>query len=80
MTAHLKVNEARVLACGGPGAGWWADFRLRFDPIGRIHVDLASIGGDLVRVECDDREHADWLRATAQEHGVPAAALKVVNA
>jgi hypothetical protein len=77
VTAHLKVNEAKILATRG-GSSWWLEFRGRFEPIGRIKVDTVSIGGDMVRVECDDREHAAWLLTTAQQNGVPASALKVV--
>lgn len=79
MTAYVEVNEAKIFATTG-GVSWWLAFRHRFETSGRITVDVASLGGDRVRVECDDREHADWLKATAQENGVPAAAVKVVRA
>lgn len=76
---YVEVNEAKIFATTG-GVAWWLAFRQRFEPIGRIEVVTASIGGDRVRVECDDRHHADWLKATAQENGVPKAAVKVVRA
>jgi hypothetical protein len=76
MTVHLEVNEAKILATRS-GFAWWLEFRGRFEPIGRIEVVTASIGGDRVKVQCDDREHANWLMNSAIEHGVPKTALKV---
>lgn len=75
---YVEVNEARIFATTG-GASWWVAFRQRFEPIGRVEIVTASIGGDRVRVKCDDREHADWLKATALDNGVPVAAVKVVK-
>lgn len=76
--AALEVNEARILATQ-QGAGWWLEFRHRFEPIGRLEILIASIGGDRVRVACDDKEHAAWLLGSAVEHGVPKSALKIVK-
>lgn len=76
MTAALEVNEAKVLATGC-GVSWWLEYRARFEPIGRVEVITASIGGDRVEVLCDDREHADWLLAHAIGNGIPRSALKV---
>lgn len=75
MTA-VEVNEAKILATRG-GAAWWLEFRCRFEPTGRIEVVTASIGGDLVKVKCDDRDDANWLLGHAVSRGVPRSALKV---
>lgn len=74
----VRVNECLVLATE-KGADWWVWFRWAMEPIGRITVVTASIGGDLVDVACDDRDNADWLAATAVDHGVPKSAVKVVR-
>lgn len=76
MTAVLEVNEAKVLACAS-GVSWWLEFRSRFEPIDRIKVITASIGGDRVEVQCDDDDHADWLLTLAVSKGIPRSALKV---
>jgi hypothetical protein len=75
-TAAVEVNEAKIFATRG-GSDWWLMFRSRFEPIDRIKVITASLGGDRVEVQCDDREHADWLLAHAVGNGVPQSALKV---
>jgi hypothetical protein len=37
----------------------------------------STLGGAVVSVKCDDREHAEWLRDTAIRKGIPKSALKV---
>jgi hypothetical protein len=73
----LEVNEARLFSIGGEPLLWWLDYRARYEPIGRIRVVTASIGGDLLRVRCDDREHADWVLQHALGRGVPRSAMKI---
>lgn len=73
--AWVEVNEAKVFAAR-LGANWWITFR-HHGPESRFQVVTASIGGDRVRVTCDDREHAAWLLAHIVEQGVPRTAVKV---
>jgi hypothetical protein len=73
----LEVNEARLFSIGGEPLRWWLDFRHRYEPIGRVQIVTASMGGDLLRVKCDDREHAEWLLDHAVQQGIPKSAVKV---
>jgi hypothetical protein len=69
---HLVVNEARVL-CSDRGTSFWWEFLAR-----RPHeVTTPSIGGSMVAVPCDDREHAEWLRDFLTARGLPASALRI---
>jgi hypothetical protein len=73
----VEVIECRVFATGR-GAAWWSLFRLRMEPAGRITVITPSLGGDIVYVACDDKEHACWLAGHMREHaGIPASAARV---
>lgn len=77
MTWAVEVNEVRILACGR-GADWWAAWRSRMEPAGRITVITPSVGGDLVYVACDSKDHAAQLRSHMTDvAGIPAAAVKV---
>jgi hypothetical protein len=78
MSAALEVNECRVVATDS-GNEWWTAFRQVFSNTGRITVLSASLGGEVVSVSCDDREHAEWLRETAVRNGIPKSALKVTK-
>lgn len=73
MSTEVIVNECRVFATRD-AADWWSLFRLR-GPVSRFRIVTASLGGDLVAVACDDREHADWLSSTLIENGVPKSAI-----
>lgn len=78
-TAAIQVNEAAIWA-SNQGAGWWSAWRLRMEPAGRITVIIPSLGGDLVRVSCDSREDAAWLRDhLVRSGGVPGSAVKIVR-
>jgi hypothetical protein len=76
VTAALEINEAKVWATGH-GAEWWNLYRGRFEQTGRIKVITTSLGGDLVHLQCDDGDHADWILTLAVSKGVPQSALKV---
>jgi hypothetical protein len=78
-TWWVRVNDAHILACG-QGASWWFWYRRRCDLGGRIHVENATLGGDIVRVACDDREHAEWLAGYMHKMGVPKSCAKPVRA
>lgn len=84
MTTHkswwVRVNEISVISTGR-GTAWWISFRRAAEPAGRIHIEQPSWIGDVVRVACDDREHADWLAAHMHATaGLPKSAVKVVHA
>lgn len=68
MSACVEVNEAAVWSTQR-GTDWWNTFRLRFERIDRIEVVTHSLGGDRVRVACDDRDHAVWLANHMVEFG-----------
>lgn len=75
----VEVNECAIRAVGR-GADQWFDFRSLMNPVGRIEIVQATIVGDVVRVTCDDREHADWLRGTMiHQWGVPDRAVAVLG-
>lgn len=73
----VQVNECAVFATG-KGLDWWLLFR-GHGPESRFVIITASLGGDRVNVQCEDREHAEWLLATLLEQGVPKSALKVIR-
>lgn len=78
MSAVVEVNECHVFAVSGAPAEYWAAYRARYEPVDRINILVASIGGDRVQVACDDRDHADWLANHLVEHGsLPKSAVKV---
>ena len=73
ITPAVQVNEAKVWAAGDPE--WWALFRSKFEPTGRITTVTTSIGGDMVLVDMDGVNHAlEWMDI-AQSNGVPKAAM-----
>jgi hypothetical protein len=73
----VEVNEASIWAAQS-GSRWWNLWRLRMEGSGRITVVTASIGGDLVRVACDGKDDAAWLRGHMTGFaGIPASAVKV---
>lgn len=77
MTAWAcEVNEARVNATV-TGADWWAGFRQRMEPVGRITVVTPSLGGDRVHVACASRDDAAWLKRHMETEGIPGGAIKV---
>ena len=77
MTYAIEVNEARIFATGGR-TDWWSTFRARTRR--RITTVTPSVGGDLVRVACDDREDAVWLRDHMVDAGeIPVTAMQIVR-
>jgi|HubBroStandDraft_2_1064218.scaffolds.fasta_scaffold16773_2 hypothetical protein len=78
MTAGVEVSEAVIWATQR-GADWWTDFRRRYEPAGRVTVVTPSVGGDLVRVACDDAEDAAWLRGHMLAEGIPARAVRTLR-
>jgi hypothetical protein len=76
MTVELVVNEAKLFATAT--AGWWTLYRSR-GPEYRFRVITASIGGDLVGVACDDREHATWVADALVASGAPRSALRIAR-
>jgi hypothetical protein len=72
----VEVNECAINAVH-TAAEWWAIFRIRFEPTGRITTLVVSLGGDRVHVACDGRTHADELMAMFIERGIHKSALKV---
>jgi len=79
MSAALEVNECKVFATAS-GTEWWNLFRNQWHRMDRLTVLVSSLGGDIVSVACDDREHAEWLRDTAIANGIHKSALKVCRA
>lgn len=73
----VEVNEASIGAAG-EGREWWDLYRSHGRPERFVTV-VRGIGGDLVRVACDDREQAVWLAATMPNHGIPAGAVRLVR-
>lgn len=71
----IEVNECKVFATQ-KGATWWAEFR-RANVPGRCVTVAPSLGGELVRVACSDRDHAEWLRSHMASSGLPGTALRV---
>lgn len=81
MTAYVEVNEARVIAAASESANnTWAAFRSRSEGSGRLAVVTASIGGDRVRVACEDLVHARMLRSSLVRSGLPESAVAVGRA
>jgi hypothetical protein len=77
VTAYVEVNECRVNATEA-GRHWWTAYRFHHEPTGRITTVTASIGGDRVRVACDDRAHAEWLATHMIEMGcLPKSAIRI---
>jgi hypothetical protein len=75
----LEVNEARIWATQS-GGEWWNPWRLRMEPLGRVTVLVASLGGDRVRVACDSKDDAEWLRDHMTGFaGIPASAVKLTR-
>ena len=75
----LEVNEARIWATD-QGAQWWDTWRIRMEPVGRITVLTHSLGGDLVRVACDSKPDAEWLRDHMTGFaGIHASAVKITR-
>jgi hypothetical protein len=73
----LEVNETRFHPAARAG-DWWSTFRARSKR--RITVVTPSIGGDLVRVACDDQEDAVWLRDhMVDAGGIPVTAMQIVR-
>lgn len=70
----VLVNEARLLAVGLTQAAWWVEYAARRPVV----ILLGSIGGCLVWVPCDDREHAVWLAALFVENGAPHSSVAAV--
>lgn len=76
MSAVVVVNECQINATRR-AAEWWTWFRYA-NPSERFESRLISLGGDLVAVACEDREHAEWLARHMVEFGtVPKSAVKV---
>lgn len=74
--ALVLVNECRIFATHR-AADWWTWFRYA-NPSGRFEDRVVSLGGNLVAVACDDREHADWLAAHMVDFaGIPKSAVRV---
>lgn len=76
MSAALEVNECLVNATAH-GSDWWTWYRHQMRDTTRLTIIQATLGGDVVSVACEDREHALWLRALAIGAGIPRSALKV---
>lgn len=74
----VEVRETVVFA-STQGADWWTAFLMRYESSGRIETIAASLGGNLVSVQCDDKEHAEWLVEHAVSNGIPRTALKVTK-
>lgn len=81
MIAHaVEVNEAAIWATQR-GAEWWNAWRIRMEPVGRIEIITATLGGDLVRVACDSLADANWLAGHMRDFaGIPKNAVKVTRA
>lgn len=78
MSAYVEVNEARVHAAASESASEvWTRFRNRADDTGRTTVVAASIGGDRVRIACDDHTHARMLRSSLVSAGLPESSVAV---
>lgn len=78
MRRFVEVNEASIFATG-TAAEWWVLYEAH-QPTSRITVMAASIGGNRVRVECDDDEHAEQFVQMLAEHGAPKNAAKALPA
>lgn len=71
----VEVNECQVFATS-QGAAWWSLFLLS-SHADRITPVKVSLGGDIVHVACDDKEHAHWLARHMHERaGIPASAAR----
>jgi len=76
VTAAVVVNECQINATHR-ASEWWMWFRFANHP-SRFTDRVISLGGNLVAVACDDREHAEWLARHMVEFGtVPKSAVKV---
>lgn len=73
----VRVNEVKVFATT-QGADWWAWFLLAH-PATRFDARVVSMAGSIVDVACDDADHAEWLAAEMQRHGIPRTALQVIR-
>jgi hypothetical protein len=75
ITPAVEVDEQRLWFDGDPE--WWADFRAKYTPTGRIRVESTGPDGDVVLVGMDGFNHAiewmDWVQA----HGIPKAAMRL---
>lgn len=77
---ELEVSEGIIWA-SRKGVEWWNLWRLRMEPLGRITIVTAGLGGDLVRVACDSREDAQWLHDHMISFAeIPKSAVKVRRA
>lgn len=74
----VELNEAHVNA-RPEAAEWWAAFRARHEGTGRVSVIVASVGGDRVSIQMDDRLHAEAFRSMAAGRGVPLTAMRVIR-
>lgn len=73
----VVVNECAVFATHR-ASDWWMWFRFANRSEQRFEDRIVSLGGNLVAVRCDDREHAEWLAAHMVEFaGIPKSAVKV---
>jgi hypothetical protein len=75
----VRVNEVLALTyTSRETANWWVMYR-GHGPEQRFVIVSAGFIGDTVDVLCDDREHADWLRDSLIERGIPKAALTITQ-
>lgn len=76
----VDVNETRINASSAGHRAWWAFYRKNADSVGRAQVLKATVGGDLVRIHCDDEAHATWLATYLTDRvGMPASAIRLVK-
>lgn len=73
---RLQVDEIGIaLHAPAETRQWWEVFRLRY--AARLTTVAVRMPGDLVEIDCEDRPHAEWLRAEMRSRGVPQASLKI---
>ena len=75
-TVHLQVDEIGIaLHAPVETRQWWELYRRRH--AGRLTTIAVRVPGDLVEIDCEDRAHAEWLRAELRGRGVPQRSLVI---
>ena len=73
---RLQVDEIGIaLHTPAETRQWWELFRRLH--AARLTTVAVRMPGDLVEIDCEDRPHAEWLRAELRSRGVPQISLKI---
>jgi hypothetical protein len=74
----VEISEIKVFTYSGSDPEWWAMWRGRMEPIGRITIICSTIPGDVVHVACGSRDDAISLRdAFVEQRRIHKSAIRI---